>query len=566
MQRETPPTPLFPYAHPRNQSRPPPVGSDHIGKAAGVAPPGYTRMGGGEDADGGGDSGGGSGGGGGGGGGGDGVPPLRRFWAPPVLMQDWCDAQGERSATWTELFFDLFLVGAVSAVVQGFVGDPSWSGAGRFLLYLGLFHFTWTSSTHVVTRIHKSGLAFDALRLLRHLGVLGMTLAAQGFDSYRYLFAGSYLLVRAASLATFVALAAAVPRARAFAGLLGGLHLAMAALALVDLLAGPHLPDPPAAHAALFGAVLLLEAAAPAAVTAVPAAHLPLHVEHVDERLGLLQIIYLGESIVALGTSKICADAPALQVLGIALGCVVVWALFMALYHLEADQHNHALRQGRLRGLAFQYLHFLLGVAFNGAGAGLLMSLETYTAAPAPAGGGAAAARAGAPGGAYRPAAAWTLCACYGAALHLVAALRATHFLPLDRRPRAAGGAARGDAPAVKALGGGGVAGDAPAARRVDGRLRVWVAFAVVWPMLAYALPLLADPPGRAGRLRTTGLLGCVAAHAVIYIAVETAITASVVSEVEAAADGGGGDGGGGGAGEAESGRSLLEGMEAPTA
>jgi low temperature requirement protein LtrA len=46
-----------------------------------------------------------------------------------------------------QLFFDLFLVAAVSAVVHIFVDDPTWRGAGRFLLYLGLFHFSWTSST-----------------------------------------------------------------------------------------------------------------------------------------------------------------------------------------------------------------------------------------------------------------------------------------------------------------------------------------------------------------------------------------------------------------------------------
>jgi hypothetical protein len=34
--------------------------------------------------------------------------------------------------------------------------------------------------------------------------------------------------------------------------------------------------------------------------------------------------------------------------------------------------------QGKLRGLAFQYLHFLLGCALNAAGAGVLMALQSY--------------------------------------------------------------------------------------------------------------------------------------------------------------------------------------------
>jgi low temperature requirement protein LtrA len=116
------------------------------------------------------------------------------------------------------------------------------------------------------------------------------------------------------------------------------------------------------------GAVLLLEAAAPAAVVAVPAAHLPLHVGHIDERLGaaavgwlcctrapvagqhrltnarargqflksntptqhpvthectgLLQIIYLGESIVAIATAPLASESPALQVGPTCTGCL----------------------------------------------------------------------------------------------------------------------------------------------------------------------------------------------------------------------------------------------------
>jgi hypothetical protein len=32
-------------------------------------------------------------------------------------------------------------------------------------------------------------------------------------------------------------------------------------------------------------------------------------------------------------------------VVGAALGVVVVWALFLVTYHLEASEHRHALRQ-----------------------------------------------------------------------------------------------------------------------------------------------------------------------------------------------------------------------------
>ena len=44
--------------------------------------------------------------------------------------------------------------------------------------------------------------------------------------------------------------------------------------------------------------------------------------------------------------------------------------------HSLHPPHTHT--QGKLRGLAFTYLHFLLGCALNTAGAGLLLALETY--------------------------------------------------------------------------------------------------------------------------------------------------------------------------------------------
>ncbi|GBF95347.1 hypothetical protein Rsub_07775 [Raphidocelis subcapitata] len=481
--------------------------------------------------------------------------PLRRLIAAPHLLQDWCDGgeQEERHADWTELFFDLFVVAAVSATVHLFTADPTWRGAGRMLLYLGLFHFTWTSNTHLMTRIHMGRLAFDALRLLRHLGVLGMTLGAQDFGRHRRLFAGSYLLVRAVSLLCFAAVWAALPRARAYAALSALLHATMAALALAAAAGGA---PSVAAHTALMGAVLALEAAAPAVVVAVPAANLPLHVGHIDERLGLLQIIYLGESIVAIATSPLGSDSPALQVLGAGLGAVVVWALFLSIYHLEASEHRHALRQSKLRGLAFLYLHAALGAALNTSGAGLLMALETYSGGKQ--GGGEH-------GGEYLPHVAWTLCASYGAALHLIAAVRATHYLKLPRRPRGRRRSGLGGAAARAGAARGGAAAKmlppeaAPAAHRVRGRLWAWWAFAGLWPCVAYVLPFAANAAGTGGSLRTTGLLGCIAAHALAYVLVEAVMSHAVASEVEGAIDQGGDGGGEGGGGEGGGGEAGVE-------
>lgn len=72
------------------------------------------------------------------------VQPLQH---PPPPAHSTCTPQ-----THTQLFFDLFLVAAVTAVVKIFTSDPTATGAGRFVLYLGLFHFTWSSNTCGVLR------------------------------------------------------------------------------------------------------------------------------------------------------------------------------------------------------------------------------------------------------------------------------------------------------------------------------------------------------------------------------------------------------------------------------
>lgn len=97
---------------------------------------------------------------------------------------------------------------------------------------------------------------------------------------------------------------------------------------------------------------------------------------------------------------------------------------------------------------------------------------------------------------------AWVICAGYGAALHLIAAVRATHYLSFPRvaarvarlaafqscsSPHDHSSNATGDVtPLEKAL-----AADGKSAAGVSARLRAWWLFAAGWPCLAYLLPLL---------------------------------------------------------------------------
>lgn len=55
---------------------------------------------------------------------------YRPLAASPELHQDWSDPQEERSATWPELFTDLYFVAAISNLSHLFKEHPDGPNAG----------------------------------------------------------------------------------------------------------------------------------------------------------------------------------------------------------------------------------------------------------------------------------------------------------------------------------------------------------------------------------------------------------------------------------------------------
>lgn len=294
---------------------------------------------------------------------------FRRLFRRPRV---WSESD-HRKVTWTELFFDLFYVAATTNVAHLLIASPWPSGGGQFMLYYTIFYFTWASRTLFLNRFRLEGLLFDCLGLVYYLGIMGMVLAAQQFAWYAR-FAASFLVVRLVSIIEQAAVNHFVPKVRLAGTLIVLHHCITAVLALLAAIFSREV------FVVLFVIIAFFEALAPLIPVWIPKARLPIHVQHTAERMGLIIMIFLGESIVGFGIQPLANTAN--QYVGIALGTIVIWCLYLLYYHLDPEKYHHAFRQGRMRGLVFHYAHWLLGATILITGDGLRLVLNLYPGTP----------------------------------------------------------------------------------------------------------------------------------------------------------------------------------------
>lgn len=263
-------------------------------------------------------------------------------------------------ATPLELFFDLVFVFAFSQVTGLMTADPTWAGIGRAVLVLAVLWWTWAGYARLTNRVDPEAGVVRILMLAAMGSLVVMTLALpRVFGSSATVFAVAYLIVRALHVVLLGLAAnvddswrrsttAAVPNVVLTSGLLlvaafvdGRAQIACWALAVVIMTLWP-----------LFGRARGWDVAP----------------THFVERFGLVILIALGESVVALGagTSNHELDAPLLGV-GL-LGFIVVACLWWAYFDWVTIVAEHRLEDaaGTERALlardVYAYLHGLMVV------------------------------------------------------------------------------------------------------------------------------------------------------------------------------------------------------------
>jgi low temperature requirement protein LtrA len=230
--------------------------------------------------------------------------------------------EGER-VTPLELFFDLVFVLALTQCTALMADDPTWEGIAQGLLVLGVMWWSWTGYAWLTSVVDpEDGL----VRLTIFTAMAALLVVAlcvpEAFDSSALLFACAYGVVRTAHILLFIVASREEPELRrSVVGLAAGTAVGVGLLVIASFFDG-------FTQGAIWALALALDVAEPFFFGAegwklVPA--------HFVERHGLIVLIALGESIVAIGAgSDVGVDAGVVTaaVLGVVVAAAMWWLYF----------------------------------------------------------------------------------------------------------------------------------------------------------------------------------------------------------------------------------------------
>jgi low temperature requirement protein LtrA len=258
-----------------------------------------------------------------------------------------------------ELFFDLVFVLAITQCTGMMATDPTWAGLGEALLVLGLLWWSWVGYAWLTSVLDPEE---GAVRLAMVAAMAAFLVAAlavpDAFGDLGLTLALAYGVVRAAHIALFMVASGDDPDLRrSVVGL--GLGTAVG----VGLVVAGALVDGEGGRAALWGLALLLDMAEP---FFFGSEGWKLEPAHFVERHGLIVIIALGESIVAIGVGAehgVDAGVVAAAVVGMVIVADLWWAYFDVVSRLAARrlaEVGPGRVQNELARDAYSYLHFPL--------------------------------------------------------------------------------------------------------------------------------------------------------------------------------------------------------------
>lgn len=261
------------------------------------------------------------------------------------------ESTDERRVSVLELFFDLVFVFAFTQVTASLAADPTWPGLGRSLLVFTVLWWAWSAYAWLTNAVRTDRLG---ARLAILIAMVALLLAAlevpDAFGDGALVFALAYLVVRAVHMALYAMATdqAAILRL-APSSLIASLLLVVAAFLPSDL------------RPLVWVIALAFDLAAP---YIVGVGGLSLHASHFAERFGLVVLIALGESIVAIGAAHGSLDGPT-RVAGVT-AMVLIVSLWWVYFDRHAARTEHALlattgaSRAQLARDAYAYLHFAL--------------------------------------------------------------------------------------------------------------------------------------------------------------------------------------------------------------
>jgi low temperature requirement protein LtrA len=265
-----------------------------------------------------------------------------------------------------ELFFDLVFVFTITQLTAYLADDLSLRGIVRVVLILGVTSWMYGGYAWLTNAVAPTTRFRRTLMLIGMGGFLAIALAIpDAFGANGWLFGLGYFVVNAVHSGLFI-VAGGPGSARAMAKL-APFNFTSATLVLV----GGFLPG--WWRYAAWGAAFLVMIASP---YLNPINEFNISPAHFVERHGLLIIIALGESIIAIGVGVAGLELDLRIVLIAVLGLTLSYLMWWVYFGGDQEQAEHALaaveptRRARVALAAFGWAHYflLLGIVVVAAG------------------------------------------------------------------------------------------------------------------------------------------------------------------------------------------------------
>jgi low temperature requirement protein LtrA len=265
--------------------------------------------------------------------------------------------RSEDRVTPLELFFDLVFVLAITQCTALMAHDTRWEQLAKGLLVLGLLWWSWVGYAWLTSVVdpEEGMVRFAIFGAMAGLLVVSLCVP-HAFGESALLLACAYAVVRWAQIALFLLASRDDPGLRRSVN-----GLAVGTAIGVGLVVIGALFDDDTVQVAFWAVALALDMADPYLFGSEGWKLVP---GHFAERHGLIIIIALGESIVAIGVGagvEVDAGVVAAAVLGIVVAAALWW-LYFDVVALVAERRLARAAEGRERNEiardSFSYLHF----------------------------------------------------------------------------------------------------------------------------------------------------------------------------------------------------------------
>ncbi|WP_019506549.1 low temperature requirement protein A [Pleurocapsa sp. PCC 7319] len=290
---------------------------------------------------------------------------TRAIFQPPKLRREECE-EGERSATWLELFFDLIFVVAIAQLAHNFKEDFSFFGLVKLAILFIPVWWCWIGATFYDTRFDNDGLVDRLITLLQM--AIAATMAANihhGLDTSSVNFALSYIAFRGVLICQYLHAGYHVPQARhltnwfAF-GFTGS---------IIFWLGSIFVPLP--WRFLLWGLGLIVDFATPL-TAGKRVVKVPPDMAHTTERIGLFTIIVLGESIVAVVGGVSGRQWTPVSIAIALLGLSIAFSFWWMYFDTVDESPLHAMKKGKMGiALTWLYSHLPLTIGLTATGVGV---------------------------------------------------------------------------------------------------------------------------------------------------------------------------------------------------